>query len=115
MLKEAIELARSNPTDLPQMAAIIVKRKNVLGIGLNSRKTHPLQARFGADHHKTRVHAEISALINALRVHSHEDIRGSSIYVARVTKDGNHALAKPCEGCRKALEAYGIKGVSYTE
>jgi tRNA(Arg) A34 adenosine deaminase TadA len=115
MLNDAIELARSNPTDLPKMAAIIVKRKKIIATGMNSRKTHPLQAKFGENPFKICQHAEIAAIINALRNYDEEELRGAQIYVARVAKNGSATLAKPCKGCSEALAVYGIEGVHYTE
>lgn len=115
MLEHAISLARENPTDLNRMAAIIAKRREVLGIGLNSRKTHPLQYFFSKSHVKVSVHAEIAAIIDALKTNEAEDLIGSSIFVARVLKNGSRATAKPCEICQRAIKAYGIKAVYYTE
>lgn len=36
------------------------------------------------------------------------------LYVARLTKDGNHAMAKPCDSCMKMLSESGVKAVFYT-
>jgi len=36
------------------------------------------------------------------------------VYVARVTKDGKFALAKPCRMCQDALRQRGVKIVYYT-
>lgn len=116
MLDEAIKLAKGNEVgDLPRMAAIIAKRKRILGVGLNSRKTHPLMHRYTDNHLKVCLHAEIAAINNALKIFDRKEIRGADIFVARVLKNGCKALAKPCNVCQKALDEHGITGVYWTE
>lgn len=39
---------------------------------------------------------------------------GSIVYVARVTKNGEFALAKPCKNCQRTMRARGVKEVYYT-
>lgn len=116
MLNEATELARSNPiTDLPRMAAIIFNKKRIIATGFNSRKTHPLAFRFSESHLKICTHAEIQAIINALRHHKEEELIGMEIAIARVLKNGSVAVAKPCKNCQTALANYGIKSVHWTK
>lgn len=116
MLTEALKLARENKVKgLPQMGAVIAKRRKILATGQNERKTHPMMKRFDDTHLRLYLHAEIAAIIDALKTHSEKDLRGSEIYVARILKNGSQALAKPCSVCQKALDTYGITGVYYTE
>lgn len=116
MLDEAIKLAKKNKIEgLPPMAAIIAKRKKILSIGFNSRKTHPMMQKFTDNHLKISLHAEIDALKNALKIYSREEIKGSEIYVARIMKNGCSGVAKPCSSCQLALNDYGIVGVYWTE
>lgn len=115
MIEQTIQLAKNNPTDLQKMAAIIAKKNRILGSGMNSRKTHPLQFAFSKSHLKISLHAEISAIIDALRNYEVEELRGATIFVARVLKNGSRANAKPCPICQRALEAYGIDAVHWTE
>lgn len=115
MLTETIALAKSNTTDLNRMAAIIVKRKKVLGRGLNSRRSHPLQKLFSKSDVKIALHAEISAIIDALRNNEEEELKGATIFVARVLKNGSRAIAKPCIICERAIKAYGITATYWTE
>lgn len=115
MINKAIELAKANPTDLYRMAAIIAKKNRILGQGMNSRKTHPLQYAFSQSHLKIALHAEVSAIIDALRNNDKEELKGATIYVARVLKNGSRAKAKPCPICERAIKAYGIEAVHWTE
>ena len=115
MLDAAITLAKNNPTDLNRMAAIIVKRKRVLGKGMNSRRSHPFQKLMSKSEVKIALHAEISAIIDALKNNEEQALRGATIFVARVLKNGSRAIAKPCPICERAIKAYGITAVHYTE
>jgi tRNA(Arg) A34 adenosine deaminase TadA len=116
MLSEALELARKNEVvGLPQMGAIIYKDKKILATGINSKKTHPLMQRFTDNHLKVCLHAEMDAIKNVLRKNSPKILKGASIFVARVMKNGQRGIAKPCTVCQKALEHYGIEAVYWTE
>jgi tRNA(Arg) A34 adenosine deaminase TadA len=115
VLEDAINLAKTNPTDLNKMGAIIVKRKRVIGKGMNTRRSHPLQKIFSQSDLKIALHAEISAIIDALRNNEEEELKGATIFVARVLKNGSRAIAKPCVICQKAIEAYGIKATYWTD
>lgn len=115
MLDLAVHHARQNPIiKLPQMAAVIVRR-NVIAIGYNSLKSHPLAARFGRHDEAIYLHAEVDAIKNALRFCRPNELAGCSMYVARVLKNGEPALAKPCKGCVRALATFGIEDVYWTE
>lgn len=115
MLTEAIALAKSNPTDLQKMGAVIVKNRRIIGSGQNTRRSHPLQKLFSKSEVKIALHAEISAIIDALRNHSEEELAGSSIFVARVLKNGSRAIAKPCPICERAIAAYRISATYWTD
>ena len=38
----------------------------------------------------------------------------SEVWVARVRKNGEWAMARPCESCQKRLRTSGVKRVTYT-
>lgn len=52
------------------------------------------------------LHAEARALRKA--------DRGCVMYVARVTRDGAWAMAKPCASCQALIRSRGVKRVFYT-
>jgi deoxycytidylate deaminase len=106
----AIKAALANPIKrAPRMAAVIKDRKRLVSIGLNTFKTHPLQAKFGKMDECIYLHAEIAAFVNARC-----DVTGMTLYVARVTRDGKPALAKPCSGCQRAIVQFGFGKVEWT-
>jgi deoxycytidylate deaminase len=89
--------------------------------GFNSRKSHPLQYRYSKHEKATCIHAEIDAIKNALRRVTVDQLRGAFLYVARAKSPAPgkaktlKGLAKPCIGCARAIGAFGINNVHWTE
>lgn len=118
VLNKAIDIASSMPYVKGQqrIAAVIVdKRGNIIASASNDYgKSHPLQKAMSikAEGNDCRIflHAEISALLKALRSGKKPD----KIFVARCGKRGEPLLAAPCPTCRYALELYGIKHIEHT-
>lgn len=108
----AIKAAKYNPIKgLPQVAAVLITQERGPVIGLNQRKSHPLQAKFGVRPGLPCIHAEIAAIVKA----SDLWLDDAEMYIARILKDGTPALAKPCPGCQMAIQAFDIKEVYWTE
>ena len=110
----------ANPAEI-KMAAAIVRRNRIISIGMNNlNKSHPLAAKFAKSKEAIFPHAEISAIKNALREIDVDDLLKTEMYVCRVKKPKPRSkiwvpgLAKPCEGCRRAILEFGIKRVLYT-
>jgi deoxycytidylate deaminase len=103
-----------------KFAAAIVKGNKIISIGFNSMKSHPLQARFGKNEEAIYFHAEIHAIKNALREITIDEFEKTDLYIARVKKPTSYTdkyvwgLAKPCEGCKRAINEFGIRNVVYT-
>lgn len=57
---------------------------------------------------RVSLHAEMDALKRC------GNPKGAVIYVARIGRSNDVALAKPCNACQKALIAAGIKRVYFT-
>lgn len=77
----------------------------------NYSKSHPIQAHFASlvgQPEKVFLHAEIAALLQAGKTHVER------LHIERFHKDGTPALARPCLVCQKAIEAYGVKQISFT-
>ena len=61
------------------------------------------------------IHAEQSAILKLLRLPEGLSLlRGSTLYVTRILKDGSFANAKPCEVCMETIRAVGIRRIRYT-
>jgi deoxycytidylate deaminase len=89
--------------------------------GRNSKKSHPFQKRFGTTEECIYLHAEIKAIKNFLRFNGEvDDLPYTTLFVMRVKRDGRKGpiitgLAKPCEGCMRAIVEFCIPFVYYTE
>lgn len=113
MLNVAIKIALNNPIQkLPRMGAVLKTKNSFWHGGQNSYKTHPMAKKFGRNEKSLCLHAEVDAIRNCLRFG--DDPSGGTLYVARVLKNGKPAMAKPCEGCERAIVAFGIKDVEWT-
>lgn len=103
-----------------KLAACLVIRNEVISVGYNSDKSHPLQKRFGKNSESIFKHAEIDCIVNALRHVDEEDLKFATLYVYRVKRkskgDNNwiDGMAEPCPGCQKAIEHFGIKKTVYS-
>ena len=89
--------------------AIVVKSGRVLGTGFNKDKNHPLA--ISEEHIKTHAsrHAEIEAIRDA-----NWNVKGATLYVARVSSDGSPRNSRPCSRCYNKLIVSGIKKIVYT-
>lgn len=115
-LNAAINHARDNPIiKLPQMAALIYRRNSYISCGWNSYKSHPMAAKYGRHADAIYLHAEVAAILDAIRRGREQELRGAIIYIARVLKNGQPALAKPCGGCMGAISELGIENVIWTK
>ena len=107
-------------TNKEKMAAAIVKNGRIVSTGYNSKKTHPIQEKFKKNEHAIYLHAEIDAIIKALRTLKVTDLQYCDIYIVRIKKkkcfdkEFVWGLSKPCEGCLKAILQFGIKRIIYT-
>ena len=113
MLNLAIEIAQNIPHNKHRIACVVTDRRNkILAVGKNSyTKTHPRQAYYAKkSENKNRIylHAEIDALCRC-------EGKPYAIYVARVNKQGEVRLAKPCDICSQAIEDMGIRRIIYTQ
>jgi len=91
-----------------RMGAVVVRQHRVIGTGNNVLKSHPMMHKPG--NFFRCIHAEIAACLNAPR----DGLAGSLVYVARILKNGNAALAKPCEVCDDLMARFMVRRAYYT-
>lgn len=108
-----IALANTSPKKLYNFGAVLVKGGSVISTGTNKPKTDPL-IDFLARQYKgvpQQCHSEIVALSGVQR----HNIRGCSLYVARINvNDNSFRLAKPCSMCEAFLKQHKIRQVYYS-
>ena len=103
-----------------KLASAVVMRNKIISVGVNRNKSHPFQKKFGKNESAIFWHAEVDAIKTALKELDVDDLAKCDLYIARVkkpkpkTKEWVWGLAKPCCGCQRAIEAFGIRNVVYT-
>lgn len=85
--------------------AVIVLGGAIQSIGINKRTNDPY---FHPNLHWLSEHAEASAIRKASRT------MGATIYIARVSNQGDLRMSRPCPRCMSALKDAGIKKIVYT-
>ena len=98
------------------IGAIIVYKREIISVGANCRKTHPLQMLYdryrdsSVDWCHHYLHAEMNAIIHADK----EYLPNSVIYIFREDRNGKIANCRPCEACMNMIKDVGIKKIYYT-
>jgi deoxycytidylate deaminase len=92
-----------------KIGAILVKGGTVISKGYN-------QIRFSKDIKEfakwdNSLHAERECL----RKVDKDKVRGGVIYIYREHKNGETALALPCEYCFEMLKSYGVKKIVFSQ
>lgn len=86
-----------------RMSALLVKSGRVLGGDVNVPKISP-----STPPNRVSTHAEIRVLKNT------RNVRGATLYVARLRSKDIPALAKPCAWCMQDILDSGIARVVFT-
>lgn len=118
--KKAKTIAEISDYSKTHIGCIAVYQGNIIAVGHNSNKTHPVQKyynkyrdkRIHCEYLAPKLHAEISC-INSIR---NLDINFSKVklYIYRIRKDQEYGLARPCPSCMAAIKDLGIKHIYYT-
>lgn len=113
-LQTAIKMIKQSEFDpglCAHLSAIIVKGGKIISVGRNKPKMNSYIKNRAHHENCATIHAEIDAIF---KVRRKIDLRGSDIYVARITKLGDHGMAAPCPMCMNTIKNYGIKRIYYT-
>lgn len=103
------------------IGCVAVYQGQIIGIGCNCNKTHPIQKRYnkyrdlhtvGKCEASPTLHAEMSCL-NQVK---HLDINFSKVklYIYRIRNDRPYGMSRPCPSCMAAIKDLGIRDVYYT-
>jgi deoxycytidylate deaminase len=91
--------------------AVIVRGGSVLATGINKSRNHP---EVLSDEHvkgEASTHAEVDAIRH---LSPHNDYNGAVAYIARVNRQGQTRMSRPCDACYLALQELGIKRIVFT-
>lgn len=84
---------------------IIARKKIIVGFGVNNGfRTHPLSFKLGCRYNAT--HAELAAIKNI----DFSPAKLSDMFMVniRLKLDKSLGVSKPCEGCSKLLDSFGL-------
>lgn len=106
-LQTAAKMAHKSTYKKYKMAAICVRGGRIVGFGFNKDKDGSIKNKnYIARGH----HAELDLILSLPR----EVLKGSTIYVAGLTRSGALCWSsKPCPACQATLRSYGIKAAIY--
>ena len=92
--------------------AVIAKAGRILSVGRNRNKTHP-DSIFYEDGERIlkTIHAELDAIS---RVKNKDQLKGATIYVARLGRSGHPGMSCPCKMCQGLINRYGLKRAVFT-
>lgn len=115
--KKARQVAMISDYSKTHVGCIAVYHGNIIGIGCNCNKTHPIQKYYNKYREKSKellpkLHAEINC-INQIK---NLDINFSKVklYIYRIRKDQPFGLARPCPSCMAAIKDLEIQDIYYT-
>ena len=92
--------------------AVLVKGNSVRSVSCNKHRHCSFGARFRKEGRgEATLHAELGAILGVDR----STTRGSTVYVARINREGEARISKPCPMCESALRHVGVKRVVYTD
>lgn len=91
-----------------KLGSCVIKSGRVMSLGFNKYwQSNALAREFFKFE---TVHAEMDSLVKMTR----EAIRGVTLYVARIRKDGSYGNSKPCPRCQNALRTLGVRKIVYS-
>ena len=114
----AKELAYTSEYNRYKIGCVIVMKKHIISVGINSNKTHPIQKYYNQyrfdikkypSHHS--LHAEIQALVS---VPYGIDLNDAVLYTYREHANGDLAKSRPCPSCLQMIKDRNIKKIFYT-
>lgn len=100
--------------------AAAITYKNITIIATNSYRSDPFAAKFATNCDAIYLHAETQVLKHAIKILTPKELRRSTLCVLRLKHPSgtNHKLcsgiARPCEGCQRAINEYKIGRVLFT-
>lgn len=114
-IKRFIDLAAkvAQQSDSPDYrhGAVLARGSNAVNVSFNKNSFCSFGQRFrDPNQGNPTLHAELGVILGMER----KITEGATVYVARVGKNGDYRLSKPCHMCYAAMKHVGIKRVVYT-
>lgn len=90
-----------------RLGSCLIHKKQIVSVKANSAKTHPKLVKFTK---YPFLHSESNAILS----YGLDNCEGCSLYVVRILRNEELAMAKPCDTCQELIKHVGIKKVFYT-
>jgi len=87
--------------------AVVAKGNKIIGWAPNKFRNSPF-----VDAENVSDHAEAAVIRELLKNYS--DLKGTTIYIARLGRTGDIRMSRPCSNCMKLIVDAGIKEIVYT-
>jgi deoxycytidylate deaminase len=97
-----------------KISAAIVYKSEIIVLGFNKYKSHPIMLKFASNKSRIFLHAEADAIRKATKFLSEDELRKSCLYVCRVLKNGAWGISKPCDGCMNMIRSFEINRIIYS-
>lgn len=102
------------------IGCVAVYKNQILSIGYNTNKTHPIQKKYNIYREmeydgfepSSGLHAEMMCLLGLKDLDI--DYSKVKLYIYREDQNGNLANCKPCPACMELIDRMGIKKIYYT-
>jgi len=106
------------PQHKARIIAAIYYGKQRLCVARNRVRTDPFHYSFSQSEHRIHLHAETSAIKQAIQLVGLDKLERCVLYVARAKRglDGQFqfGLVRPCIGCQRAIQEFNIRECWYT-
>ena len=87
--------------------SVLIYRGRIIGKGFNSYHDSNYKEEYS-------LHAEISAINNALKKIHVNDLKKCELVIIRINKNGDFLNSKPCDNCARIIKNYNIKKIFYS-
>ena len=109
-LRMAAKAAEQSGHDTFRHGAVLVKGGSILNIAANSDNHTSFGQRFRTAPGRATHHAETACILGLDKAIT----TGAVVYAARINKNGEWKMSKPCSMCHEVMRFVGIKKVVYT-
>lgn len=106
MIKRAARVARNSQYRWKH-GAVVVRGGRVIGFAPNKFRNSP-----EVDPGNVTDHAEAAVIRELLK--NYPDLKGSTIYIARINNGNEVRMSRPCPDCMRQIVDAGIKEIVYT-
>jgi len=89
--------------------AFILNKSKIVSIGRNSRKSHPINQKYGY-FDGSGLHAEACAVIKSGKIDHSKHV----LVTFRIDRNDKIAMGKPCKHCQKLLKDVAFKEIYYS-